>query len=159
MKIAITAIGRLKSGPEYGLCLDYLSRSQKLGKMLGFNGLSLTEVEARVPQNADPKPYEAQKLLEPIDPSSHLIICDEHGLNLSSRAFSQSLAELRDGGVKKLDFVIGGADGLDQSVKIRAQSALAFGAQTWPHMLVRVMLLEQIYRAMTLMSGHPYHRD
>jgi len=159
VKIGLIAIGRLKSGPEHALCLDYVSRAQKLGRQLGFGDIQLTEVEARLAPNADPKPLEAQKLLEALDPASYVMICDERGQNLTSRAFSQTLAALRDRGTKRLDLLIGGADGLDESVKLRAQSTIAFGVQTWPHALVRVMLSEQIYRAMTLMSGHPYHRD
>ncbi len=159
MKLGLIVIGRLKSGPEHMLCHDYLDRSQKLGRQLGFSAITLTELEARVPMNLDPKPIEAQKISEQIDTLSHVIICDENGQNLSSRFFSQQLADLRDRGTKRLDFVIGGANGLDESIKLRAQSAMSFGVQTWPHAFVRVMLLEQIYRAMTMMSGHPYHRD
>jgi 23S rRNA (pseudouridine1915-N3)-methyltransferase len=88
-----------------------------------------------------------------------LIACDEHGEARSSRDFAGMLARLRDDGVRRLTFVIGGADGLDSRVLAAARSRIAFGVQTWPHALVRAMLAEQIYRAATIMAGSPYHRD
>lgn len=90
---------------------------------------------------------------------AYLIACDEHGEALSSRAFAALLAKLRDDGIARLAFAIGGADGLDTTVLSRADRKIAFGPQTWPHALARAMLAEQIYRAASLMAGQPYHRD
>ena len=101
---------------------------------------------------------EAPKLLARAADAT-LIACDEHGTALSSRAFAERLTRLRDDGVRNLVFVIGGANGLAESVLAKASDTLAFGPQTWPHALVRAMLAEQIYRAATIMAGLPYHRD
>jgi len=90
---------------------------------------------------------------------AHVIACDEHGKARTSRAFAGHIAKLRDDGARKLVLVIGGADGLDASVLAAADETLAFGVQTWPHALVRAMLAEQVYRAVTILSGSPYHRD
>jgi 23S rRNA (pseudouridine1915-N3)-methyltransferase len=90
---------------------------------------------------------------------SYLIACDEHGEQPTSRKFSEKVAALRDAGEKRLVLVIGGADGLSPAVLAAARSKLAFGPQTWPHALARVMLAEQVYRAVTLLAGSPYHRD
>ena len=90
---------------------------------------------------------------------AHLIACDERGKTYSSRAFADHIAKLRDQGERRLVFAIGGADGLDASVRQAASSTLAFGPQTWPHALARAMLAEQLYRAVTILAGSPYHRD
>jgi 23S rRNA (pseudouridine1915-N3)-methyltransferase len=90
---------------------------------------------------------------------AHVIACDEHGKARTSREFAAHIGRLRDDGVRKLVLVIGGADGLDPSLIAAANETLAFGVQTWPHALARAMLAEQVYRAVTILSGSPYHRD
>ena len=88
-----------------------------------------------------------------------MIACDEHGQTLSSRAFADRIARLRDDGCRRLTFLIGGADGLDPALLAASNERLAFGVQTWPHALARAMLAEQVYRATTILAGSPYHRD
>lgn len=154
MKIAIVAVGKLGRSPEAELVKLYAERATAAGRALGLGPLEVVEVEARKPGKAAEAEALAAHLAE-----AHLIACDEHGKALASRAFAGQIAGLRDQGVRRLAFVIGGADGLDASLLDKAASRLAFGPQTWPHALARVMLAEQVYRAVTILAGSPYHRD
>ena len=117
--------------------------------------MDILEVESRKPG----KDAEGDALLAALPGGAHLIACDEHGTAYSSRAFADRVAGLRDGGERRLALAIGGADGLSPGVLAAARERLAFGAQTWPHALVRAMLAEQVYRAVTILGGSPYHRD
>lgn len=154
MKIDIVCVGRLGGAPEAALARQWAARAAAVGRAHGLTAVDIVEVEARKPG----KDAEGEVLLAGL--SNHwLVACDERGQALSSRAFCESLARWRDEGVRRLAFVIGGADGLDSRVLQAARFRLAFGPQTWPHALVRAMLAEQIYRAATLMAGAPYHRD
>ena len=155
MKIAIIAVGRLGRAPEAGLARDYAERATAAGRALGLGPVELIEVEARKPG----KPAEGEAIVAHLTPGDRLIACDEHGAARASRDFAGRLAALRDQGTRRLVLVIGGADGLDQSLLVRADETLAFGPQTWPHALARVMLAEQVYRAVTILAGTPYHRD
>jgi len=154
VKIALVAVGRLGQTPEARLARDYAQRATAAGRALGLGPVEIIEVEARKPGKA----AEAEALSASLA-GSHLIACDEHGQALTSRAFAGRIAQLRDDGVRRLVLVIGGADGLDASILAAARERLAFGVQTWPHALARAMLAEQIYRAATILSGSPYHRD
>lgn len=154
MKISILAIGKPGRGPEATLAADYASRATLAGRALGLGPLELIDLEPRKTGKAP----EAELLLAAAE-GAHLIACDERGRTYSSRAFADHIATLRDRGERKLVFVIGGADGLDPSVLDAARSTLAFGPQTWPHALARAMLAEQVYRAVTILAGSPYHRD
>ena len=154
MKIALLAVGRLGRTPEALLAKDYADRATASGRALGLGPVEVVEVEARRPGKA----AEAEAL-KPHLQDGHVIACDEHGQAMASRAFAGQIARLRDDGVRKLVIVIGAADGLDPAVLAAANARLAFGPQTWPHALVRVMLAEQIYRAVTILAGSPYHRD
>ena len=154
MKVSIVAVGKLGRSPEALLARDYAERAGNSGRTLGLGPVEIVEVEARKPG----KVAEAEALRPQLD-GAHVIACDEHGKALSSRAFAERLARLRDDGCRKLAFVIGGADGLDAALLGEAQERLAFGVQTWPHALVRAMLAEQVYRAVTILAGSPYHRD
>lgn len=116
--------------------------------------MEIVELESRKPGKA----AEAELLLQHLE-DAHVIACDEHGRSHASRAFADRMARLRDDGVRKLVILIGGADGLAAEVLGRADETLAFGVQTWPHALVRTMLAEQVYRAVTILAGSPYHRD
>ena len=155
MRIAILAIGRLGRAPEAALARDYAERATAAGRSLGLGPVEILEAESRKPG----KPAEADALAALLAPGDHLIACDEHARPATSRDFAQSIAKLRDRGARRLAFAIGGADGLDTSLLERADQTLAFGAQTWPHALVRAMLAEQVYRAVTILAGSPYHRD
>lgn len=154
MKIAIVAIGRLGRGPETELVKLYVERATAAGRTLGLGPVEVVEVEARKPGKA----AEAEALRSHLE-GAHIVACDEHGRALASRAFAEQIGKLRDDGARKLAFVIGGADGLDASILGAAQEKLAFGPQTWPHALARVMLAEQVYRAVSILAGSPYHRD
>lgn len=154
MKLAIAAIGKPGRGPEAALADDYARRASLSGRPLGLGPLELIDLEPKKPGKAP----EAELLLAAAE-GAHLIACDERGRTYSSRAFADHVAALRDQGERRLVFVIGGADGLDESVRRAARSTLAFGPQTWPHALARAMLAEQIYRAVTILAGSPYHRD
>ena len=154
MKITLLAVGRLGRGAEAGLARDYAERATAAGRSLGLGPVEIVEVEARKPGKA----AEAEALAPHLT-SSHVIACDEHGTVFTSRAFAGRIAELRDQGARRLTLVIGGADGLDPAVLNAAREKIAFGPQTWPHALARVMLAEQVYRAVTILAGSPYHRD
>jgi 23S rRNA (pseudouridine1915-N3)-methyltransferase len=154
VKLAVVAIGRAGRGPEATLAADYAERATLAGRALGLGPLELVDLDPRRPGKAP----EAELLLKAAE-GAHLIACDERGKTYSSRAFAEHLALLRDRGERRVVFAVGGADGLDESVRDAAASTLAFGPQTWPHALARAMLAEQIYRAVTILAGSPYHRD
>jgi 23S rRNA (pseudouridine1915-N3)-methyltransferase len=132
----------------------YVDRASAGGRVLGLGPIDVIEVEAKKPG----KLAEAAVLRTHL-PDSHVMACDERGGTRTSRAFADEIAKLRDQGVRRLVLMIGGADGLDSGLLAQADSHLAFGPQTWPHALARVMLAEQIYRAVTILAGGPYHRD
>lgn len=154
MKLGVIAIGKPGRGPEATLAADYAERTGLAGRSLGLGPLELIDLEPRKPGKAP----EAVLILKAAE-DAHLIACDERGRTYSSRAFADHVAMLRDRGERRLVFAIGGADGLDDSVRQAASSTLAFGPQTWPHALARAMLAEQLYRAVTILAGSPYHRD
>jgi 23S rRNA (pseudouridine1915-N3)-methyltransferase len=154
LKIAIVAIGRLSRGPEADLVKTYAERATAAGRVLGLGPVEVVEVEARKPGKA----AEAEALKAHLS-EAHIIACDEHGKARASRAFADEIAALRDRGVRRLVFLIGGADGLDPELVKTVQGTLAFGPQTWPHALARTMLCEQVYRAVSILAGSPYHRD
>ena len=154
MKLAIAAIGKPGRGPEAALASDYVSRATAAGRALGLGPVELVDLE---PRKVGKIP-EADLLLAAAE-GANLIACDERGKTYGSRAFADHIAMLRDRGERRLVFAIGGADGLDASVLAQAGSTLAFGPQTWPHALARAMLAEQVYRAVTILAGSPYHRD
>ncbi|MBW8816426.1 MAG: 23S rRNA (pseudouridine(1915)-N(3))-methyltransferase RlmH [Caulobacterales bacterium] len=154
MKIAIVAVGRLARSPETELVKLYADRATAAGRALSLGPVEVVEVEARKPGKA----AEAEALKAHLA-DSHVIACDERGKARASRAFAEEIATLRDRGVRRLVFLIGGADGLDPALVAAAQGTLAFGPQTWPHALARAMLAEQVYRAVSILAGSPYHRD
>ncbi len=155
MRIAIAAIGRLGRAPEAALAEDYARRATAAGRALGLGPVEILEIEARKPGKA----AEAEALLAALGPGDEVIACDEHGQVMASRAFAGQIGALRDGGTRRLVYLIGGADGLGEAALDRAGRKLAFGPQTWPHALARAMLAEQVYRAATILAGSPYHRD
>jgi 23S rRNA (pseudouridine1915-N3)-methyltransferase len=154
MKITLLVVGRLGRSSEAALARDYAERATAAGRALGLGPVEIVEVEARKPGKA----AEADAIAPHLG-GAHVIACDEHGRAMASRAFAERIAVLRDQGTRRLVLVIGGADGLDAAVRDAARAKLAFGPQTWPHALVRVMLAEQVYRAVTILAGSPYHRD
>jgi len=155
VKITVLAVARLGRAPEAMLARDYAERATAAGRALGLGPVDILEVEAKKPG----KDAEADVLLAALPEGAWLIACDEHGAAHTSRAFAARIARLRDGGERRLVIVIGGADGLSPRILDAAKETLAFGVQTWPHALVRAMLAEQVYRAVTILGGSPYHRD
>jgi 23S rRNA (pseudouridine1915-N3)-methyltransferase len=154
LKITLLAVGKLGRTAEQALAAAYAERATAVGRSLGLGPVELIEVEARKPGKA----AEAEALSAHFA-DAHLIAMDEHGQSLTSREWANRLATLRDQGTKCVVFAIGGAEGLDSSVIRAARERLAFGPQTWPHALARLMLAEQVYRATTILAGQPYHRD
>ena len=159
VKIAVFAVGRMKAGPEKALAERYFDRLSKIGPPVGLDFAGLVEIaESRAGTARERRREEATRLQGRLAPATALIILDERGRNLSSEAFADVLGDLRDTGRREILFAIGGPDGHDGSLSAAAELSLSFGAQTWPHQLVRVMLGEQLYRAVTILAGHPYHR-
>ncbi len=159
MRLAIIAVGRIKDGPERELCARYAARIAESGRQLGFVGPDIHEIaESRARRPEDRKAEEARAISARAPDGGLLIALDERGSGLTSPAFAARLGAARDGGKPAAALVIGGADGLDEEVRRRAAVTLAFGAMTLPHQLVRVLALEQLYRALTILAGHPYHR-
>ena len=159
MRLIVISIGRLKQGPERELAERYRERFDEIGRKLGFRGLEVHEItESRARDAATRMAEEATAISAAIPAKSHLVALDERGDNVDSAAFARNLGRWRDDQVANTIFLIGGADGLSPELRRKAKLCIAFGSATWPHQMVRVMLFEQIYRAATILAGHPYHR-
>jgi 23S rRNA (pseudouridine1915-N3)-methyltransferase len=159
MRLLVIAIGRLKQGPERELAERYRERFEDIGRKLGFRGLEVHEIaESRARDPTSRIAEEAAAISAAIPPKSVLVALDERGDNLDSTTFARHLGRFRDDQVATTIFMIGGADGLSPELRRMAQMRMAFGSATWPHQMVRVMLLEQVYRSATILAGHPYHR-
>ena len=155
MRLHLCAVGRLRAGPERALVDDYVTRFDRTGRPLGLGPLAEHEVEDR---KGGGMAAEAALLSRAVPAGAVIATLDERGRALSSPDLAEMLARWRDAGRQDAAFVIGGADGLDPALRDRADLVLSFGAMVWPHMLVRVMLAEQLYRAATILAGSPYHR-
>ena len=160
MRLLVVAIGRLKNGPERDLAARYRERAVALGKSLGVAACELAEIpESRARRAADRVAEEAAAILPLVPGDAAVIACDERGRSdWPSERIADKIGAWRDAGRSSLVLVIGGAEGLHESVRALADHILAFGAATLPHGLVRVLALEQVYRALTILAGHPYHR-
>ena len=159
MRIVVAAVGRLKRGAEADLAQRYLERAVKSGRGIGLRSLEVVEIAESRARDAQRRMLEESIALANVIPErAAVVLLDPRGNALDSNAFAKRLRGWNDNG-RDVAFVIGGPDGLAPTLSDRATLHLAFGALTWPHQLVRVMLLEQIYRAITLLSGHPYHRE
>lgn len=159
MRIGLFAVGRLKAGPEKDLAARYLDRFAKAGPAIGLELSRVVEVNESRASNADTrKRDEATQLEKALTDGSLLVLLDERGKALDSEGFASLLGTFRDSGKRDLMIAIGGADGLDPSLHARADAVLNLGKMTWPHQLVRILIAEQLYRAVTILSGHPYHR-
>ena len=155
MRVHVCAVGRARPGPERALTDDYVARFDRTGRALGLGPLRIHEVEDRKGGGAA---AEAALLERAIPKGAGLVALDERGAVIGSPAFADRLAGWRDDGCSDLAFVIGGADGLARELRARADLTLSFGPMVWPHMLARVMLVEQLYRAASILAGSPYHR-
>lgn len=150
-KIDFIVVGKVKKGPWHDLIDDYVTRIKW--------PVTLIEVESKYTDSKAQQAHEQRLILEKLDTDSFIIVLDERGDGLRSLDFSQTLKKIRDTGSEKLTFLIGGAEGFTDDIRNKANMLLSFGQQTWPHVMVRVMLLEQVYRAQQIMAGHPYHRE
>ncbi|MBU9697637.1 23S rRNA (pseudouridine(1915)-N(3))-methyltransferase RlmH [Rhodobacteraceae bacterium HSP-20] len=155
MRVHLCAVGRMRAGPERELIDDYVTRFDRTGRALGLGPLSEHEVEDRKGGGME---AEAELLSRAIPAGALLVTLDERGRVMSSPEFAAEMARWRDGGRQDVAFVIGGADGIAPSLRAKADFSISFGRMVWPHMLVRVMLAEQLYRAATILAGGPYHR-
>ncbi len=160
MRIHIGAVGRLKKSPEHILADDYVGRVKKFGRTAGITGIAVKEYpESQAATAQLRKSDEADRLLAGCPPHSTIIILDEHGSDMSSSRLAKHIGRLRDDGIQDLAFLIGGPDGHGPALLDSAATKISFGSMTWPHRLVRIMLAEQIYRAVTILLNHPYHRS
>ena len=155
LRVHICAVGRLRSGPEKVLLDDYSERCARTGRSLGLSSVTIHEVEDK--KNGGMS-SEAALLEKAIPKGARIVSMDERGKVVTSVEFAERLAGWRDTGTQDVAFLIGGADGLDPSLRAKADFSLSFGKMVWPHMLARVMLSEQLYRAASILAGSPYHR-
>jgi 23S rRNA (pseudouridine1915-N3)-methyltransferase len=159
MRVVVIAIGRLKQGPERELAETYRKRTQAIGRALGMREIEIVEIRESHAADAERRRAEESIAAANVIPErAPIVILDERGESLDSAALAALLRGWRAEDPPAVCFVIGGADGLAASLRERAKLKLAFGAATWPHQLVRIMLLEQLYRAASILAGHPYHR-
>jgi 23S rRNA (pseudouridine1915-N3)-methyltransferase len=159
VRLALIGVGRLKAGAERELFERYFKRAGELARPLGFQGVDLRELEeGRAPRPADRQAEEARAITAAVPRGARLILLDERGAAISSPQLAADIASARDNAVSAYALVIGGDDGLAASLREGADRIVSFGAMTWPHQLVRVMAAEQLYRALSIIAGHPYHR-
>jgi 23S rRNA (pseudouridine1915-N3)-methyltransferase len=160
MRIVVAAVGRLKAGAERELAERYRERAAKTGRALGIRDIEVIEVRDSRAREPERRILEESIALASVIPDGAVTVAlDGRGEGVSSESFAGRLRAWNDAGCASAFFAIGGADGLGEVLRQRADLSLAFGTATWPHQLVRIMLLEQIYRAFTILSGHPYHRQ
>lgn len=155
MRVTICAIGRLRAGPELDLIKDYLQRFDRTGRNLGLGPAQIIELEDK---KGGGSAAEAVLLERAIPKGAKVCTMDERGKVMTSPDFASLMGNWRDQGTSDLAFIIGGADGLTKELRAQADTSLSFGKMVWPHMLARVMLTEQLYRAASILSGSPYHR-
>ncbi|MEM9062841.1 MAG: 23S rRNA (pseudouridine(1915)-N(3))-methyltransferase RlmH [Pseudomonadota bacterium] len=156
MRLSIAAVGRLKSGPEQTLITNYARRLAATGRPYALGPLEVFELDERKVRD---QASQSARLLERIRPGTKAVALDERGKALNSPDLARLLERTRDAGADEMVFLIGGADGHTRDVRDRADVLLSFGAMVWPHMLARVMLSEQLYRAVSILAGTPYHRE
>lgn len=159
MDVVLLAVGRMKQGPERELLDRYVDRARGLGRSLGIGAVTVREIdESRARTPAERKRDEARALLAEATLPARLIALDERGRAVSSHAFADMVRASRDEAVSRLFVAVGGADGFADEVRARADACIGYGSATFPHQIVRLLAAEQIYRAFTIMAGHPYHR-
>jgi 23S rRNA (pseudouridine1915-N3)-methyltransferase len=158
VRITVLSVGRLKAGPERSLVERYHERAVPLARTLGFGAIDLPELPESNARHADQRKAEEGAALLARCASGVIVAFDERGANLSSADFARRLSGWRDAGEAGVNLIVGGPDGLDAAVRERASLVLSFGALTMPHQIVRALVLEQVYRCLTILAGHPYHR-
>ncbi|MEM1343879.1 MAG: 23S rRNA (pseudouridine(1915)-N(3))-methyltransferase RlmH [Pseudomonadota bacterium] len=154
MRLHLIAVGRGRRAPEAGLVEDYRARTEVLARGLGFSGPVLSEIDERKATTAE---AQSTRLIETAG-RAHILALDERGAALTSPAFAALLARLRDAGTPETALLLGGADGHTEALRTKAHRLIGFGPMVWPHMLARVMLAEQLYRALSILAATPYHR-
>ena len=157
LRVSLVCVGRIKAGPERELAARYLERARLTGRGIGVAVAARELDESRARRAEDRRVEEAGAIRTAVGPDTSLVVLDETGETIDSDAFAALLDGARAGG-RALALVIGGPDGFDPALREAALRRIAFGAMTWPHQLVRIMASEQIYRAVTILAGHPYHR-
>jgi len=159
MRLLILAVGHARGSSEGALTDDFLTRAKNMGRGMGVPDVAVEEIAvSKNRETAKRMQDEAERLAVRIPAGAQVVLLDAKGKGMTSEDFAEMIGALRDAGTKNLVFVIGGPDGLGRLPEIRAGRSLAFGPQTWPHLMVRAMLAEQVYRAFTILAGHPYHR-
>jgi 23S rRNA (pseudouridine1915-N3)-methyltransferase len=159
MRIVVAAVGRLKRGPETELAERYRKRAEQTGRGLGLRAVEIVEIKESRAADAPKRMLEESIALANVIPQgAALVLLDAHGESLDSASLAARMAKWRGEDRPAAVFLIGGPDGLSPNLREKAELRLSFGAAIWPHQLVRVMLLEQLYRATTILTGHPYHR-
>lgn len=159
MQIRIIAVGRLKAGPERELVARYLDRLQKSGRGIGITQADIVEIpESRADTERLRREQEAESIRRALAKTDTWFVLDERGKDQPSERFAATLRDLLESSTGTLAFIVGGADGVSPNLRQEAAAALCFGKMTWPHQMVRIMVCEQLYRAVTILSGHPYHR-
>jgi len=159
LRLWIVAVGHGRGASEGALTDEYIDRAAKLGRNMGFTAVTVEEVAVSKARDTKTRmAEEAERLAARVPDGAHVVLLDAKGKGMTSEDFADMLGALRDAGTKDIAFVIGGPDGLAPLPGKRSGRSLAFGPQTWPHLLVRAMLAEQVYRALTILAGHPYHR-
>ena len=159
MHVEIVAVGRMKAGPESELCERYLERARRIGRSRGFGGFNVREFgESRAAEARERMADEARALAAAMNGADVRVCLDGAGETVDSLAFADWLRGLADRGTGRTVFAIGGADGLDARIRTDSERTIALGRMTWPHQIVRILLAEQLYRAMTILGNHPYHR-
>jgi 23S rRNA (pseudouridine1915-N3)-methyltransferase len=159
VRLLLIGVGRLKAGPERELFDRYFKRLADLARASGFSGVDLREIEeGRARRAEDRQAEEARAIVAALPKGARLALLDERGAALSSAQWASEIGKARDGGAPAYALIVGGPDGADPALREKADRVLSFGAVTWPHQLVRVMAAEQLYRALSILAGHPYHR-
>ena len=159
MRLWVVAVGHAKGTSEGALVDDFITRAQKMGRGMGFTAVTVEELAVSRARDANLRmKEEGERLAERLPDGAHIVLLDAKGKGMTSEDFADFLGVLRDAGTRDMAFVIGGPDGLGVLPGKKSGRSLAFGPQTWSHLLARALLSEQIYRAMTILAGHPYHR-
>ena len=159
MRLLILCVGHARGTSEGALTDDFVTRAKNMGRRMGVPDVAVEEIAvSKARERPTRMQDEAERLTARVPDSAQVILLDAKGRGMTSEDFAEMIGALRDAGTKNLVFVIGGPDGLGTLPKIRPGRSLAFGPQTWPHLMVRAMLAEQLYRALTILAGHPYHR-
>jgi len=159
VRLLILCVGHARGTSEGALTDDFTGRAVNMGRRMGIPDVSVEEVSVSKSRETPKRMQdEAERLAARIPEGSQVVLLDAKGKGMTSEDFAEMIGALRDAGTKHLVFVIGGPDGLGKLPGIKPGRSLAFGPQTWPHLMVRAMLSEQVYRALTILAGHPYHR-